>query len=434
MAYKIVSGPIMNLFGRGEGYGASATGEACSATIDSDFPIANGYDGRPSKPVMLTAPSNGFYFTFPNNLVQNGDMEQGAAVGWTSSGSPAVTSDTTASNVSKGSKSLKIVTATNGPYTGVYQDVTVQAGEYVQLWASAKSDGTHQSYLLLQCRDTNKQLKGDGTWGTAQETVMYTTSASMTAMTPVSFRVPTYTELGKTTATLRVYLLCEATSQTSYFDEVLLVPGINFVGLFGHNLDQSTGSILYTSGTSYWHSPSYSAAFGTNTNAIGTRQASYYSNSTMIYSPFILVDFQPGAAWATYYTTKTPYIGELVVGQLQDLDPCPDYPVGIEYIYPQTRVETARGDQWVMNRTRYPRRRVTMSFAYFNDTEYQKARDEIYSMSEGGAYPIVLVPADTDSGEALYGRVQQGVTFIRNNYVTRTAEFVVTEEPFPVMA
>lgn len=430
--FKIASGPHLNLLGRGAGYGASATGPASSATLDSSFPLENAYDGRPSRPMMLDSTTAGFYISFPNNLLINGDFEQGTT-GWEVA-NVTLTSETGAGNFHLGAKSAKLVT-TNA-YAPIYQNVTVQAGQYLQLRAAAKSDGTNDAYVRVTCLETRKDLAADGTWGAILTTsgCMVKTGNTMTAFTPVTFRAPTFTECGSTTVTIRVLLYGEANAQTLYFDEVLLIPGINFAGIFGHRLDAGTGFALASSGASYWHSPSFNIDFGASSNAIAVRQAAYISKATMLYEPFPAVFFYPGGAFGSYATNQIPYIGELVVGQTSDLASNPDYPVGIEYIYPQTRMETARGDQWVLNRSRHPKRKVTMSFAYFNDAEYQDARDNLYNMSEGGAYPVVLIPTDTDSGDVIYGRVQPGVTFMRNNFITRTAEFVVQEEPFPLMS
>ena len=52
-------------------------------------------------------------------------------------------------------------------------------------------------------------------------------------------------------------------------------------------------------------------------------------------------------------------------------------------------------------------------------------------MSQGGVYPVVLIPTETDSGVAIYGRVGEGTAFVRIGNVVRTAEFVVDEEPLP---
>jgi hypothetical protein len=77
---------------------------------------------------------------------------------------------------------------------------------------------------------------------------------------------------------------------------------------------------------------------------------------------------------------------------------------------------------------------VTISFAYHNDAEYAAARDALYTMSAGGAYPLILIPTETDAGEAIYGRLEDSTAFTRVGYGERRAEFVVQEEAGPWVA
>ncbi len=74
---------------------------------------------------------------------------------------------------------------------------------------------------------------------------------------------------------------------------------------------------------------------------------------------------------------------------------------------------------------------MTISFAYHTEAEYWQASERLYGMSRGGVYPVVLIPTETDSGVAIYGRVGEGTAFVRIGNVVRTAEFIVEEEPLP---
>jgi hypothetical protein len=427
--FKILAGPSLNLLGRGAGYGLSATGPECSAAMDASYPLANLYDGRPATPGRLAAASTGFYVRFPNNLVSNGDFEQSFLPGWTAS-SATLTSETGAGYFHKGAKSMKVVTSSAGG--GAYQDITVRAGEYLQLWAAIRSDGSNAARVTVRLLDTYQDLNSSGAWAAYGTFAMTRTTATMAAITPVTFQVPSFNTLGKATATVRILLTGAANAQTCYFDEVLVVPGINFAGVFGHgSIGSGAGLTLATSGASYWHSASASDDFGAANNAAFARQAAHILKTTMLYEPFPYVRVHPGAAYGTYTSLAAPWIGELVVGQVADLARNPDYPVAIEYREPNVRMATAAGSQWVLPRGAAPTRKVTLSFAYASEAQYVDARDNLMGMSRAGAYPVVLIPTETDSGEAIFGRLEDSTTFRRDNLVQRIAEFIVVEEAFP---
>ena len=298
MAFKYLTGPNINNVSRGQAYGATPTGPIlCSASLDASYPLANLYNTISTLPVRLAAATTGAYFTFSNNLLVNGDMEQGSTApvpGWTNYGTATLSIDATYPH--KGSKALKIITGAQ--WTGAYQTVTVRAGEYLQLWAAARSDGTNDAYIILRCLETSQDLNSSGVWaaiGTAN--VMLKTAATMAAFTPVTFRAPTFAELGKATCTLQVILLGEGNGMTLYFDEVLLVPGIDALTVHGHGFDASTGVALFGGGANYWHSPSWDAELGTSANGACKSQTFALVGAQRYYNPFHAIFFYPGSAW-----------------------------------------------------------------------------------------------------------------------------------------
>jgi hypothetical protein len=420
----------MNVLARAQGYGSGATGVACSATVDSSYPLSSIYDGRSAFPMKLSAATTGFFVSWPNSLVANGDMEQGTT-GWTTN-SVTATSETGAGNYHKGSKSLKLVATVTGGYA--YQRVTVQAGEYLQIWAAAKSDGTNYALVRVKCLDTGQYVKDDGTWYASSTAVMNKTGNTMTAFTPVTFRVPTFAEIGRATATLEILLQVGTNGATCYFDEVLLVPGIDWVSLHGHGLDASTGLAFETHGASYWHSPAaHSISFGSATNAALKAQTCAIQNTSRVYDPFPGVYFYPGGAYGTYTTMAAPWLGELVVGQSADLTCAPDYPVSIEYQDAQERATTAQGGQYVYSHAARPRRVLGLSWRFRNDAEFQQVRDTFFQGSSAGRYPMVVLPTETDPDVVVYGRCAEGLLTSRVSYAIRTGEMEIVEEPLPVM-
>lgn len=431
MAFKYLAGSLMNLVGTGEQYGATPSGPVMLGvgSADASYPLANAYNGVPALPFRLSAVTTGTYVTFVNNRTVNGDMEQGTT-GWDTV-SATHTSETGGGNYHKGAASAKLVTTSAGGY--IYQDVTVQAGEYLQIWAAAKSDGTNDASVIVRCRDIQKDLSSGGAWTTIGTECMTKTGATMTAFDPVTFQAPTFAEVGRSTVTLRVILRGEASAQTLYFDEVFLVPGIDFAGVFGHGLAPSTGMSLAGSGASYWHSPSYSVSFGSSTNAALARQVAVITNSSRVYDPYPGVFLYPGAAYATYSSLVAPWIGELVVGQTRDFARAPQS-VTISPAYRgQTRSSTRGGTSWIYNANAHPVREARLSIQNTSYAQSETEDTEFLRMSEGGRYPLILLPQSLDTDLALYGRVSDTMSFSYDAPGGRfsTTEVTLTEEPLP---
>jgi hypothetical protein len=427
--FKVLSGRLMNLVGRGAQYGSTGQyGLISSPATDAAYPLANLFDGRPASPMKFASTATGATITFPNNLVANGDFEQGTT-GWAGV-TATLSSEIGGGYLYKGAKYLKIVTSAINGYG--YKDATVRAGEYIQLRAAAASDGANSASVRVRCLETARDLKSDGTWDVLGTNTMTKTGATMTAFTPVTFQVPSFAELGQAEATLRVHLIGSANAMTLYFDEVLLVPGFNFLGIFGHGFPASSGFYVGDSGANYWHSPSSTAPLvGTAANAAGVRQSASALAGSMQYDPFPCVFFAPAGGLSTLTTPKVPWVGEIVVGQASDLSRNPDYPFTIEHRAPNVRYATAAGSQWALPRGASPLRRVTMSVAYHSDADYQADRDAIYGMSLGGAYPLILIPTETDASEAIYGRLEDSASFQRVGYGERRVEYVLQEDALP---
>jgi hypothetical protein len=66
-----------------------------------------------------------------------------------------------------------------------------------------------------------------------------------------------------------------------------------------------------------------------------------------------------------------------------------------------------------------------------NEADYAAAL-AVLRRSRQGAYPLVLLPTETDPDEMVYGRLSEGpVAFTRGTFASRVAEWEVAEMPFP---
>lgn len=431
MSFNHLSGPLLNLVGRGAVYGASKSGPVILGlgSADAAYPLANVYNGVPALPFRLSAVSTGTYVAFSNNLIYNGDFEQTGLTGWTAT-SATLTSETGAGYFHKGAASMKVVAS--GANGGAVADtVLAQAGEYFQVWAALRGDGTNNARVTVRCLDTNQDLSSAGAWSPVGTFAMTRSTATMAALTPVTFQVPSFATLGRSTARLQVRVTAAAAS-TFYVDEVLLVPAIDFVGIFGHGFDASSGVSLATSGASYWHSPSFSIAFGAAANVLCARQTPALVHSSRVYDPFPGVFFYPGGAYGTYATIAAPWIGELVVGQTRTLPRSPQSIVLAPQFRGQQRGATSGGSTAVYNANAFAAREVRLALQTGSLDELRGFESEILGMSDGGRYPTVLLPQGLDAGTAIYGRVEPGLSFAVTDLLGySTTEVVVTEEPLP---
>ena len=72
-----------------------------------------------------------------------------------------------------------------------------------------------------------------------------------------------------------------------------------------------------------------------------------------------------------------------------------------------------------------------MSYALAGSTEHQQMRDQLLTMSGGGAYPVIVIPTETDPDVCIYGRIEDSISFARTNHVIREADVTVVEEALP---
>lgn len=431
MSFKFLGGQFMNALATATAYGAAptATPEA-SASADASYPLANLYNGVTALPWRLAAQTTGCYIRWANNLVPNGDMENAAlfnsADGWQATSGATIAQ--TGTYYAKGTQGMSV--AATGTGFGAYRDVTVQAGAYYQVWASLRGNGTQSAWLHVRCLDTMQDLNSSGVWTTFGTPFAARATASFAAYTG-TFQAPTFATLGKPTATLRVYCVASAAG-TVYFDEVFIIPAIDFVGVFGHGFDSTTGLTLNTNGANYWHSPSSSVNFGTAGNAACAKPVAIVTNGARVYDPFPEVRFHPGGAFGTYTSRVAPWVGELVVGQTRTFQRSPQSFVLTPQFRGQQRQATSGGTPGVYNANAHAIREARMGLQTGTLVELQGMEQDFLGLSEGGRWPMVLLPQGLDASMGLLGRVTDTMAFdVTDLLGYSTTEVVLTEEPLP---
>ena len=400
--FKVLTGPRMNHL-------AGAASVSASPAADSNFPVANLYDGRPASPFKFGSMSSPLTISADLNRITDGGFESGVSQLLGSGGT--LTQDSAQKN--SGTYSAKL---THTAVASRYFDVEVQAAQVMTFAWAIRGDGTAAAKIQVANLSTGKYLKSDGTWSATPDDLDSQTTAAWKAGSRV-FAVESVSQVGGLTCVLRVWPTLSA-SGSAWFDDFALYPSTDFFGIFGHNLTPACTVKLQSSTDGSSYSDEATATFARDVifGSIGQVSKRYLRLSIEYTVPPAVPAFA---------------LGELVFGQALDLGRNPNYPVGIAFREPNIRLQTSGGTQWVMARGSAPLRTVTLSFDYFNDSDYQEARDSVYGTSRGGAYPLILVPTETDAGVAIFGRLDDSTTFRRDNYVQRTAEFVVQEEAFP---
>jgi hypothetical protein len=125
-----------------------------------------------------------------------------------------------------------------------------------------------------------------------------------------------------------------------------------------------------------------------------------------------------------------PWYGEFIVCYLQSATSNPLYGYEIQYVEDQIRHQGEMGSVYVFNLSPQARRVAKFSFEPTVAAEAEM-RQEIVYRSRGGAYPVLLIPDDTDP-LVLYGRLDKSWAATRNFLAVWSTDLVVSEEPVAV--
>lgn len=433
MAFEIITGPRLNIVGRGAAWGstpiAGVSDELTGDKFSTRLPIGNLYNGAPAIPgefwSTVTAGSATHTLIVAANLLACGDGEQATAVGWTGSAA-GVTVATSATHAYRGAKSLLVTNGTGGTGYG-YQQVTVQAGEPLKIDCAVgyQSAGITSSIEIVDPR--GYYLNSTGTWQLARSQVVLGGAAFVAAA--LSFTAPTLSEAGDSSVVLEVRLHADGTAGGTAYGEMQLAPTVDFIGLFGHNIPSSATVIVkgYLDGDDA--SPATLATWASPRAPIGW----YPSASVWGYGLYTLTLSWPVQRPTTSTTLTGSYIGELVLGKRLAFLQGPDYPVSVEWQHRQARSETPSGSSYALTRAYHPLRRVTMPLD-LRETSRAQVRDSMLIASRFGADRCVLVPTEADSDLCILGRLRETATFARKGITTTACEIEVLEDALPTMA
>jgi hypothetical protein len=395
-----------------------------TAAADPLFPLANAYDGRPSRtfrPGAKPAYPLGLGIVVDGNALINGSLETwsgGVLSSWTQSGGGTVTQTVVAGEFVLGSAAK----FAGGGAPTIAQDYVVRSGQArcLDIWLRGAGGANNMSAVLQNLQTGNTLAAGGASWSPFQ--VVAVSSGVAYNHFQINYTVEPFSAAQAPLVTLRLSIQGPSGVATGFADELADYPAVNFVSVHGHNLDLNVAAKLYSCAE-----PTFAAPTLEQTAAI-IHPAFYGLLPALIYRRYWNFETTP----ASTGMSALPELGEVVIGQTYALTQAPTYGVELGFIRDDVATETGLGEQHVYGRAKHPRRTVGLKFRFDSETKYRAARDEIYRRCGGRVNPLVIVP-DTTLPDVIYGRIDRSwkvtrslVAYYDNNDLT------VAESAFPI--
>lgn len=409
MGMLIMAGRDANVF-------ASARSVTPATAENSLFPVANMVDGVPGIEGAFNAAAAGQSLTFDNSI-SHADMEGTfPASGWSnaSTGSGAVAQSNTFAH--GGTYSARVTGGASG--VGIYRlTKTVRTGFRYRLSVWARDTATATAKVRIYNAETRNHLQASGTtWSAASADVATTATTSFVQLTPY-FTVESFSACGRRDrVTLYIDLVCTQ-NEYVYFDDFDLWPEVDFVGVFGHNIDAGMAPTIRSS------TDNFGAVDVLEATLAVQKPAFYKKLSAPITSRYVRVVFP------TANVLGAPRIGELF---------------GSQYLAPQRDVSAVVGEFEVSTDRRQivsdyqafllsddPETSLVMPMQLLSLANYKEVRDEIIERSRGSASPLVVVPEDTlDPDLVVMGRLAGKQAYRRLPLAIRETSLIVEGLPY----
>lgn len=415
MAFKFAAGRHLNKL-RETLASPSATAMVSSAAAATGYSISALYDGNLANPCKLGTQPSFVIFSADLNLLLNPGFETSGVPGWSVASG---TSDRANDQFQTGSFSLKFTTLGTR-----IQTLTLVAGDQYNLRYALRGDGTRAAFIRIWDVVTGRYWNGT-TWQAVAVDLASQSAAAWSVVNDASFTAESFAAVGRAHTQIQVIVGCNANGGAAWVDEVSVSPRINYVGLHGHNIEP--GQSFFVEGTNY----PFTGPVVLAVNAAGTLKP----------QP---VTLQGGATMWNYRAYRVAIgnnlflgahtIGEVVLAQLKDLGG--NATAGVSVIANhkgQIATRTRGGTPAVYNVNRFPSRKITVSFFCETVAQADQIRDDVHLATEGGRWPILLVPSDLGDTRPIYGLLNSNNAFtystIKKEYAT--TELVIDEDPIP---
>lgn len=414
MGFLLLSGDKANLL-------ESANAVAMSSE-DSLYPAANLYDQELMSFARFASPAAADeHITIDLRALANGGFEDwtgGAPDGWTvvTTGTGAsVTQETTIKH--SGTSSAKLTAGTGTPGALVRKDVTVRSGERRRAAWALYGDGSNATWLRIQNLHTGLYLNSSGAWVSSPTDLAAQTAAAW-ATGNLAFTVEGMDVTRRNLVTLRVEASCTAASGIGYVDDLELVPGVTFLGVFGHNVDALVTPQLRKSSDNF-------VADDNLVDAPTVYLPGFFSTITETFSPYWRLKLSGGPN-----VSGAIWIGELVLGQYLEMQDAPEYGYETGRRRRQVRSLSASGARQVRNRNVYAERGLRLQFSRDERASYEEALREIYERTEDGLYPVIVIP-DSAEREVFHGYVDPDWPVRRSFFTNWQDPIMIAESAYP---
>jgi len=357
---------------------------------DSLFGTANLYDGDASQPHRFSAGGAALYVQVDGNLTQNpffAAFSGAAPDNWTKRGTGTLTNDAGFPKLD-GSSNLVLIEQDHA---------TVRSGEWMQIQLKGRGNGPSGLHVRVINVATNSHLAPDGTWTQSAVDAWVATAVAVQSIT-ITFQMEGFARCGhQDLATLRVELRAPA-GEVGWAEQVLVLPGVNFCGVFGHKyLEGRFGGELRSSRDAFASESDLQAG-------LGPMQPAFYGlTSALFYRRYWRLAYAVAGTGPHTASYTAPFQGEVVIGQARTLARQPRSqfvaPWRTALRQPQMRVASSIGRPRVYNQTSYPHADgITIPFRLYSETVGEDAlaeREEIEGRCRAGAYPLIIIPDDT---------------------------------------
>lgn len=389
----------------------AVTAPSSSPAADSTWPLTSVYDSAPQTAFRWGSAAADPKITVDLQMITNGGFETGDLTGWTTTGTVSVAF----ANPRTGT-----YYATISDGGTIYQDVICRSGEKIHVEAyirQAIASGT--GTVTVQNLYTGKYYNGSA-WASSGSIGTNTTTNYIAQQADIVLEALSVTH--SPLITIRITVTCTGGGSNTFVDDVAVWPWTDFCSVHGHKYVDPRLVVTLRSSTDNF------SASDTSEATMTIAHPSFYTKIT-----------SNGRRYWQLRMTGTPraapFIGELVLGQVYTFANLPDHPTRAAWLFRAQRAQARGaglrgGNISTVLLSAQDRTDVTLPFSFWSESEWLEFYREIQTRSEGGAFPIVLVPDASQAGVylgMLAGQVghsnELGYLKTGNSYYTATLPF-----------
>jgi hypothetical protein len=403
------------------GNGANLLTTARSVTLapvaDTLFPAAGLYDDRLGD-VCKAGTAGAFTVTADLGQATNGDME-GTFPGtnWSnaSTGTGAVAQSNTFA--AAGTFSARVTGGASG--VGIYRHSRqLRTGFRYRVTVKARNTASAVAKLRIYNPETRNHLQSSGgAWSAASADVATTNTTSFVTIT-TNFTVESFKTCGRREFVTICFDLVCTQDEFVYFDAFDYWPEVDFVAVFGHNLDAGIAPQIRYSTDNF-------GASDTLAVAMTPKRPAFYEKLS---SPITTQYFRFSLTTANARGLAT--MGELFISQYLAPRRAMSAVVGSATVTgEQAQIEA--GDQ-VFSLSDEERRMLEVPLQGLVTADHEEIRDEVLTRAAGSVYPMVIVPdVDGEPDLIVHGRKDASSSWRRANALQlRETSLRIRESPY----